>query len=47
MSELHEALAEAGVDVSLPVMASVHGHAAFLLEADQINAHLTCFLQSA
>ncbi len=47
MSELHEALAEAGVDVSLHVMDSIHGHDAFLLEADQINAHLTCFLQSA
>jgi homoserine O-acetyltransferase len=46
MSELHEALAEAGVDVSLHVMDSIHGHDSFLLETGQINTHIADFLQS-
>ena len=46
MNELQEAIAEAGVDVNLHVMDSIHGHDAFLIEAEQINTHIADFLQS-
>ena len=43
MLEAHEALLDAGKRSSFELLRSVHGHDAFLIEMDQIRAHLTRF----